>query len=102
LLALDQARVSLAELRKRAVEPTVAEERRALQPLRGDEGRSGRVGACRDRPKGSSLGPREAVPPAGELLEQPPQRRTEKRQLLRLARRPFRQGRRLRRPKGGP
>ena len=94
--------VSLPERGERSVEPGVAEEGRLLESLRGNE-RGGRcAGAGGDRLERRSFRPREAVCRRGQLLEQPPQRGGEKRQLRGLPRRPLGQRRGLRRLEGGP
>ena len=53
------------ERRERAEEPGVAEERRLLEPLRGDERRGRRARARGDRLERAPLGPREPVAGAG-------------------------------------
>ena len=102
VVGLEEPRRSLPERGEGSVEPGVAEEGRLLEPLRRDEGGGRRARAGGDRLERPSFRPREPVRRRGQLLEQPPQRGGEKRQLRGLTRRPLGQCRRLRRLEGGP
>jgi len=101
-LRLDQARRAGAEAGQRAEEPRVAQERRRLEILFGQEGGARRRRPRRDGLQRAPFGPGQAVAGGGQLLEQPSQRRGEERQpgQIRLGGRG--QGGRVRVAQGGP
>jgi hypothetical protein len=79
-LRLDQPVRAGTQAGERAEEPRVAEERRRLQVLLGQEGGGRRGRARRHGLQRPSFGAGQAVARAGELLEQPEQRRPQERQ----------------------
>ena len=95
VVGLEEPRFSLPERREGSVEPGVAEERRLFEPLCGNErgGRCARAGG--DRLERPPFRAREPVCRRRQLLEQPPQRCGEERQLRGVTRRPLGQRRRL-------
>jgi hypothetical protein len=101
-LGLEEPRLSLPEGGEGSVEPGVADEGSLLEPLCFNEGGGRCARAGGDRVERPSFGPREPVCRRGQLLEQPPQRRGDKRQLRALTSRPLGQCRRLGGLEGGP
>jgi hypothetical protein len=101
-LGLEEPRLSLPEGGEGSVEPGVADEGSLLEPLCCNEGGGRCARAGGDRVERPSFGPREPVCRRGQLLEQPPQRRGDKRQLRALTSRPLGQCRRLGGLEGGP
>src|SRR6266498_576474 len=79
----DEPDAATAERGEGSIEPCVAEKRRILESLGGNERRPGRASFGRDRLKRAPLGSGEAVRRCRQLLEQSPQRRPEKWQLWR-------------------
>jgi hypothetical protein len=80
VLRLDQPVRAGTQAGERAEEPRVAEERRRLQVLLGQEGGRRRGRARRHGPQRPPFGAGQAVARAGQLLEQPEQRGLQERQ----------------------